>query len=69
MQYFKLFDDLAPEGDLYRWDGKNVQMRNDSGTWGYEHGPEAGETLDQFLSALVGDKGAYEEVFDFQEGA
>lgn len=34
MRYFKIFDDLAPEGDLYRVsEGDLVEFRKEDGSW------------------------------------
>jgi hypothetical protein len=62
MQYFLLKDDISPEGDTYRYDGTNFQMRNFDGSWGFEHGPANGESYSEFLDALVGPYGAWEEI-------
>lgn len=34
MRYFKLFDDLAPEGDTYRYDGAKWECIMLDGSWG-----------------------------------
>lgn len=33
MRYFKLFDELQPSGDLYRFDGESLYMKGDDETW------------------------------------
>lgn len=63
MRYFKLFDDISPEGDTYRFDGEDFQMFNGVGReWGFKHGPANGETPEEFLDELVGSHGSWEEI-------
>lgn len=62
MRYFLLKDDISPEGDTYRFNGTDFQMREASGSWGFEHGPTNGETPEEFLDVLVGPYGAWEEI-------
>lgn len=62
MRYFKLFDDLCPEGDTYRFDGTDFQMMNALGSWGFKHGPTLGETPEEFLDVLAGSNGSWEEI-------
>lgn len=63
MRYFKLFDELSPEGDVYRFDGVDFQAKQGV-NWGFKHGPSDGETTEEFLDFLVGPNGAWEELND-----
>lgn len=51
MQYFKLFDDFAPEGDVYRFDGKNWQTLFE-GEWLEAYAP-LGDTGTAWLDKQV----------------
>jgi hypothetical protein len=62
MRYFKLFDEISPEGDTYRFDGEDFQMFNGPENWGFKHGPGKDQTPEQFLDQLVGPNGAWEEI-------
>lgn len=63
MRYFKIYDEITPEGDVYRWNGNQFQMSGNKGwTWGYEHGPTNGETPEEYLTFLAGPNGRWEEV-------
>lgn len=33
MRYFKIYDDLSPGGDLYRFNGIKWECLRDDGTW------------------------------------
>ncbi len=43
MRYFKLFDYLSPEGDLYRFDGKVLEFENEIGEWQEQFSYSVGE--------------------------
>jgi hypothetical protein len=37
MRYFRIFDDLAPEGDLYRHTGTRWECVMPDGTWAHSY--------------------------------
>lgn len=63
MRYFRLHDELSdPEGDLYRWDGKDVRMRRHNGEWSDHFDvPAPGETVEELMTMLAGSQGYFEE--------
>lgn len=62
MRYFLIKDDISPEGDTYRWDGVDFQMRELDGSWGFKHGPANSNDWENYLNQLVGPYGAWEEI-------
>lgn len=64
MRYFRLFDDISePEGDVYRWDGKFLQMKMSSGVYSdHFDEPAIGETVEELMTSLAGPGGRWKEV-------
>jgi hypothetical protein len=64
MRYFLIFDELSePEGDLYRWDGNVVRMRQSSGEYS-DHCdfPCDNETVEELMTSLAGSRGTWKEI-------
>lgn len=64
MRYFLIHDELSDEGgDLYKWDGTHLCMLMHSGQYSDHYDtPGTGETVEQMLTSLAGNRGMWEEV-------
>lgn len=56
MRYFRLYDFLSPEGDLYRFDGTELELSTGEDEWAFQHTFSASgqyETPEEWFSILL----------------